>query len=352
MPSHISSYYFVFAARHVISCPLILPHIPLCYLRLRSLMSSRSLSYSLEYRGCTTCARGGAHVISHTEYCNTTATFLEWICATLSLVAERPPRKGQTMELTREYLDGEVAKLTALADSVKSKAGSAAKRQQEATDQAMGVDVTFSAEDTLPTLATVGALLLDPAAEGKQYLPINLGELATAVQALDEWAAQVANEAVTAILKAQGDDSTLDTMRAQYAKQKEVVEALLVVFAATTDIDVSDITLPTLRAARATSTPRRQGTKRGHFYRVIDGEKRYQSDNQDTQSSVAWYFGAVITEQTGKGSTNNGKGVPVNELEAYLRKHVTDSPLGKPWEVEREGVVFGYEIASASDEEE
>lgn len=250
------------------------------------------------------------------------------------------------MELTREYLDGELAKLTALADSVKAKQGSAAQRAREATEQAMGVDVTFSDNDDVPRS---WLSLLGDVAEGEGAVTVNLGQLAQAVHAIDEWAAQVANECVTGILKQAGDDNSLATLKEQYAKQRDVVEALVTVFTAATDIDVSDVVLPTLRAPRTTSAPSQRKGKRGHFYRVVDGERREQSDQQDTLSSVAWYFGAAITEQTGKGSTNNGKGVPTAELEKYLRAQGIDSPLGKPWTLEREGVTFGMEIVGGDE---
>lgn len=259
----------------------------------------------------------------------------------------------QGFQLTREFFEGEVATLTAIVEQVKVKQGSASQRAKDATLTALGGDVTFTADDDLSALAGVFSLVADD--DGDTHV-INLGDLATAVHNLNEWAAQIGNEAVTAILKAQGDDKSLATLKEQYTAQKEKVEALQTVFKLVPDVDVSDIELPTLRAARvsASPAPSRKG-KRGTFYRIIDGERRPQSSRQDSMSSMAWYYGAVICERDGNGSSNNGHGVSAAELEAYLRKNVTDSPFGKAWTVERmigdKVVTYGMDVVGGDEEE-
>lgn len=244
------------------------------------------------------------------------------------------------MELTREYLDGELTKLSALVDSIKVKQGSANQRLHDATLEALGTEITVDG-DAAPKFG------LDSV---NGQVVINLGYLAQYVKDVSEWAENVRDETVRGILKAQGNEDNLSALREQYVKQTEVVKALLVILP-TVGVDVSEVVLPQLRAGRSASpTKRTLGKRFAHFYRILpDGERRDQSDKQNSLSSMAWYYGEKIT---GIGSANQGKGCSAAELDSFLRKQGIDSPNGKSWTFVVDNVTYGMDVITAGDEEE
>lgn len=252
-----------------------------------------------------------------------------------------------SIAITRKGLEDEVNLLTALASQYKEKKGSAAQRKADATVEALGAEVDVNAEDS--AMPRPGEFDLD--LTGK----VRLGDLARFVHALDQWAEQAANEAVTAILKAQGDDTTLDAIKAQFDEKRTFVEALFKV-APAFGVSVDGLELPTLRAAssgsRTPGTSRRKG-KFGHYYRVVSGVRHDQPASQDTLSSFAWYQGHNIL-----GGDRPRNSVKADELTKWLSDHGVDSPMGKAWEVEgADGNTYGMEIvdnsqAEAKDEEE
>lgn len=243
----------------------------------------------------------------------------------------------------REAIEAEVVTLQALVDSIKEKRGSQAKLLQEATDQALSDMVTFDAEQ-LPSWG-------DSVEFNGKEASATLVDIAVYVQELNTWADQLRNEAVTAILKANGATDNVEALKAQYDSKRQLVEAMLIVCNAQ-GIDVEGIVIPALRVGRppgSTST-RRSGSKYGHFYRVVDGVRKDQSESQDTLSSFTYYHGVKLMQQDDRPSTA--------EVTAFLKTHGVDSPMGKAWtldviDADGKTVTYGMEIVgeTASEEE-
>lgn len=242
------------------------------------------------------------------------------------------------MAITRKGIDEEVNLLKALASQYAEKKGSAAERKANATVEALVTEVDVNDEDN--PMPRPGQFDLD--LSGK----VRLGDLARFVHSLDEWAEQVANEAVTSILKAQGDDTTLDAIKAQFDEKKTFVEALLKV-APAFGVEVDDVELPSLRAGRSSgsrsATPRRKG-KFGHYYRIVSGVRHDQPASQDTLSSFAWYHG-----HNALGGDRPKNSVKVDEFTKWLSDHGVDSPMGKAWSVEgADGNTYGMDVIDNS----
>jgi len=278
--------------------------------------------------------------------------------------------------ITRDVIEDELRLLNGLRSQYAEKKGSAAERKANATLEALDAQIDTTAEgNPMPALR-------DFVPDDEQALEpvVRMGYVASFVHALDSWAEQAANEAVTAILKAQGDDTTLDAIKAQFDEKRTYVEALFVV-ARTPAFDVDlhvhteacqaeraelkgkaladhiaadscpELELPTLRAARSTSRPttKRSG-KFASYYRIVDGERKYQPASQDTFSSFAWYHGQKILGNGGKIGS-----VKAAELEAFLKDQGVDSPMGKPWDVVgADGNSYGMDVTTPDtpDEEE
>jgi hypothetical protein len=257
----------------------------------------------------------------------------------------KPTGKGWPVAtIDKKMFKAEVDNLRAIIDAVRAQQGSAAERHRNATYQALGEDVAFAVNDMpAPPDVVEGN-------EGTGIAYVNLGDLASFVKSLGDWAEQVANEAVTKILKASTDDSNLDALRTQYAEKKEYVEALGVVLG-TMKIDVSDVVIPQLRGTKSAGGTRKSAkTSHGQWYRVVDGMRKPQADSQNNISAFAFYHGASLMGIKGEaGTSNNGKGVSKDMLEKFLTDNVTDSPLGKSWSYERDGVTYGMDVKSADD---
>lgn len=239
------------------------------------------------------------------------------------------------VQLDRTTIEGEIAVLQALVDQVKEKKGNAAKRLAEATVTALSSVVTLDPDVVkLPTSEDV--------ADGS----IRLGDLATYVHALDQWAEQQANEAVQAIVKASGNVDNVEALVEQYRTGVEKVKAMLTL-AESFDVDVKGLEIPAMRGGSvSTGSQSRRSTsaKRQAFYRLLPGgERRDQSENQNSLSSMAWYYGAKITGVE-QGSTNKGRGVTAKELEEYLRKNIEGFSLGKNWYIEAGDTTYGMDV--------
>lgn len=312
-------------------------------------------SYSLEYF-CTRRPPVCYSKQSQPENRNTFVTHSSPIRATMHLGSgtARAGKAGSdimtSLTLSREYYLGEVAKLGALRDKITTTKGSAAKRLHDATLTALAMNVPFEKAD-LPTLP--------PLLEGPKGSYVNLGGLAQFVVDLNEWANNLKEEAVTGLLKSQ-PTSDLTVLSEQYNTQRETVLSLrhiLTQVASTTnqkDLDVSDVEIPALRKGGgrpASSGSRPAGTRHIHFYRIVNGTKVDQPSNQDKLSSIAWYFGAkIVPEPT--STSNQGRGVPVDVLTKYLASQGVDSPNGKAWTHESDGVTYGMEIVGGDEKAE
>lgn len=246
----------------------------------------------------------------------------------------------------RKMLDAEIVQLSALVTAIKGQQGSAAKRHEAATLEALGTDVLVEDVSVFsipgPQLPNEGAVTM------------SLARIAKYVADLNSWAEQAANEAVTVILKGQNDEGKLDALREQYKAKRELCEAYVTVLTSM-KIDVSDVEIPMLRGSTGPRTSSAK-TSKGRWYRIVKGMRKDQPDSQNTISSFAYYHGAALVGTPGEGSTANGKGVPTDVLEKWLTKNVTEgaSPIGRSWSVEVDGVTYGMDVVpdKAGDEEE
>jgi hypothetical protein len=102
--------------------------------------------------------------------------------------------------------------------------------------------------------------------------------------------------------------------------------------------------IPALRAHRTSTGTRKPGSKTAVFYRVLaNGEERPQSDSQNTWSSFVYYHSAKF------GSA--GERMSTDAATAYVKTLGVDSPMGKPWEIEVNGVKYGMRTVGADDTE-
>jgi hypothetical protein len=280
----------------------------------------------------------------------------------LSLRSGEAPRPGRAITMTttteailsQDAIRAKFETLNAVAEQLRSKAGSAAKRRNDAKLAVLEATVTIDSGDIPEGVLTYARFLAS--AQDAAQVDLSIGGLAQAAEDLCAWAHHVGTEAVNAYLSAQGTPEDLTALKEKFDQLKSECESVLKVAEAglIPKEMVEGLTIPQLRAPRGTGGSKPSGSKFGHFYRILpSGEKRYKL------SSMAWYFGALMCGKPGEGSSNDGKGVPVPELESYLRKHVTDSPIGKPWEYEVQtdagNVRFGFEVTTntpSSNEEE
>lgn len=243
----------------------------------------------------------------------------------------------------RSTIEGEIAVLQALVDQVKEKKGNAAKRLAEATWTALDERIDVNGDDS-PIAGFSGLLPVDT--EGT----VRLGDLATYVHALDQWAEQQANEAVQAIVRKAGNVDNVDALVEQYRSGVEKVKAMITL-AKGFDVDTKGLEIPALRGGSvSTGSQSRRSTsaKRQLFYRLLPGgERRDQSENQNSLSSMAWYYGAKIVGVE-QGSSNKGRGVTAKELEEYLRKNIDGFSLGKNWYIEAGDTTYGMDVVEPS----
>lgn len=240
----------------------------------------------------------------------------------------------------RAAVEGEIVQLQALVDSIKEKRGNAAKRIADATLSALGQSVSFDI-DSVPAAFV-------PDLDGENATA-NLSDVAQYVEDLTSWADQLRNEAVTSILKANGQTDNVAALREQYTTKRTLVEAMKTLCEAQ-GIDVSDIVIPHVGGGRppgSTST-RKPGSKFARFYRVVSGERREQSDSQNTLSSFVYYHGQRMLGLESRPSTA--------EVTAWLKTQGVDSPMGKSWSLDVDGVTYGMDVetetAAAGSEEE
>lgn len=235
----------------------------------------------------------------------------------------------------RATIEAEIVQLQALVDSIKERRGTAAKKLQDATLTALDMSVSFNDSDT-DAFTDKYIEAVDGIGDGKSA--VKLSDLAEYVQALNEWAEQLAHEAVTSILKANGQADNTAALKEQYDAKRTMIEAMVTLCVAQ-KIDVSGIVIPHLRAGRPPgTTTRKPGSKWAHFYRIVDGVRKDQSDSQNTLSSFAFYHGAKMTGSDERVSTA--------DLTAFLKTQGVDSPMGKPWSIEVDGVTYGMDVES------
>lgn len=258
---------------------------------------------------------------------------------------------SKSMAITRKVIDDEVNLLKALATQYTEKKGSALQRKADAQLASLDDVISITTDNPMPDVLVTSGVVGE---DGEQVSPasVRLGDLAVYVVELTAWAEQAANEAVTSKLKAEGDDNTLDAIKEQFDDKRTFVEALLKV-APAFNVNVDDVELPSLRASRSSGSrpaTRRKG-KFAHYYRLVNDERIDQPASQDTLSSFAWYQGHKILGNGGKIGS-----VKAADLEAWLKDHGVDSPMGKAWTVEgADGNTYGMEIvdpATDTSEEE
>lgn len=223
------------------------------------------------------------------------------------------------------YLEA-VSALEEIVNAVKAAKGTVSDRRQLATWEALGSSFDDMSYDDKPFADEIP----QPPTDG------TLADVATWVVEVNAWAEQVADEVVTKILKAQSPDTgTLDALKAQYAEKRAMVDAMGVLMKAQ-GIDVSDVTVPALKAGGGGSSgPRPVKTSGMTWYRIIDGEKRPQPDSQDKHSSMAYYYGKKIMGTEERPS--------VDEFNKWLLDNGVKS-VTEPWSVEVDGITYGMEI--------
>lgn len=254
-------------------------------------------------------------------------------------------KSEQQLILSRAAFIERVAKLRALHDAIREQKGSQAKRLADATTIALGVTVKAGTKD-IP--------VQDFITTNKGVSSFVLGDLANYVQAMIEWADNVAREQRDLVLKEQATGDTYEALKAQYIEAHVAVTALATILNQsdkdrTLGLNVTDIELPTAKVG--TRSPRMSaGVKNVTFYRIVDSVRKPQGDAQDNFSSFAYWHGAKMVGNPAKGSTNQGKGVPVDELESFVRSKGCDSPRGKAWSFEQNGVTYGMDLLSSEEE--
>jgi hypothetical protein len=251
-----------------------------------------------------------------------------------------------TLEVSRGAYIERVETLRQLAEAIKVQKGSQVKRLADATHTALGKDVEVD----------VPRIVFNMGVPKDDKVTVNLGDFAVWLEDVNSYAEQVATEQRDLILKEASQGNTLDALKAQYEQGLKTVIALATILNQTDPdktigLNVEDVELPDLRGARSSGT-RRAGSKSATFYRIVDGVRKPQGDAQDNISSFAYWHGARLVGTPGKGSTNQGKGVPVDELEKFLRDNGHDSPRGKSWSIEQNGVTYGMDTVSDTSEEE
>lgn len=230
-----------------------------------------------------------------------------------------------SFNMDRAAIDAAVLELTALVEQIKTKQGSQAKLLENATHEALGQVVTFKAS------AMPKAPKFNEPSKGKGS--VNLGELAQFIADVNAFAENLRNETVSVILKKSGDGTNIDALKELYATKRETLNAMLIV-AKAMGVEVDGVEIPQLRAARATSTPRKSG-KYGQWYRIVNGVRKDQSNAQNSLSSFAYWHSAKMfsAERLGAGP-----------FEAALRAAGVESPMGKSWALEINGVTYGMDV--------
>lgn len=240
----------------------------------------------------------------------------------------------------RKAIEAEVVQLQALVDSIKEKRGSAAVRTRNATLQALGETVDFE-WDNMPKFSTE----IIPLDQSGDNVRVGLGDIAQYVANVTEWAEQLRDEVVTSILKSNGQSDNVAALKEQYVAKRTLIEAMVTLCQAQ-GIAVDDIKIPSVGGGRppgSTNVMKSKGTssKFARYFRIIDDEKKYQADSQNTLSSFAYYHGHKVMQCDPHVSTA--------DFTKWLNDHGVDSPMGKPWSIEVENVTYGMETTDNND---
>lgn len=259
---------------------------------------------------------------------------------------ERATAMTTNVMFNRDAIEAEIVQLQALVSAIKEQRGSASKRLRDAIDQALTEDVEFDATD-----AGFPQLNWEAFEDSGDRVHVQgpLVEIATYVESINEWADQLRDEAVSLILKDQASVNNLDALKEQYHAKRTMVEAMITLCKAQ-KIDVDGLAVPAIGGGRPagsknSNTPRKPGSKWSRFYRVVNGERKDQSDSQNTLSSFAYYHGAKLMQVDERPSTA--------ALTEYLRKQLgIDSPIGKSWFFTVDDIGYGNEVSDGNNEEE
>lgn len=247
-----------------------------------------------------------------------------------------------------------ISEAQALADAIAAKKGSAQKRLADATLTALGHTVSVDLVD-VPTMpkSAVSVSTTERDGEKVKVAAVQLGELSKFLVDITSWAEQMRNEAVKTVLDSQAGGDDVDALTTLFEAKVKMVKAMLEIAEQLSDEDVSDLAVPTLRRGRASSGgPSKGNTKRQLFYRVkTDGSRHNVGASQNTASSFAFYHGAAIVGSPGEGATNKGKGVPIDQLENFLKLNIEGFSWAKPWAIEADGVTYGMDVVDSGDDD-
>jgi hypothetical protein len=265
-------------------------------------------------------------------------------------------------DVTVESIADQLTAVNALVTEAEKVRGNAAKVLAEAGAEALAVDVTIPAS-TMPAMGKENFSITKPKDEDGKVTPhvtFQLVDLAIFAKSISEWAENLFDEQRSTILKGKATGDSEAALEERYGKAVKMLEAMLTVggpdamgVLELTDVEKVRAEVKPFRkrggarkstSASPTATPsRKAGSKFARYYRKFeDGSVKDQPDSQNLLSSVAWYHGADLMGIPGEGPKYDGKGVPVEDLEAHLRKNGIDSPQGKPWEYKSTtGVIYG-----------
>lgn len=254
-------------------------------------------------------------------------------------------------EITREAIEAKIDGMNKIVEQVKQAKGNAAKRLAEATQTALGENVVVKVSE-FPAMSKDG--VQKTKFENEPALAIRLGDLATYVATLQAWAENACQEVVGNILRTSGSDDSVDALTEKFAAEAKLVESMLTV-APHMNVDTTDLVIPTLRGTSRIATAvrsSRAGTTKQRMYRVENGQRSDLAGGGGTFSAAAWYWGTEITGDEGDPTKNSGRAVSADRLESFLRAQGIESPKGKAWTFEKDGVTFGMDTTSADNAQE
>jgi hypothetical protein len=236
--------------------------------------------------------------------------------------------------MDREGFEAQVKILGDIVGSYREAKGTVSQRRTAATLEALALPI--GVDPSLPTDLTEHS---------------TLGDLASFVEDLASWADGLRDSMVSAVMSAQSQSADeVAALKERYDAQRTLVQSLSTVLAAM-GIDVTDVEVPVLRSSGGGGGGRKAGSKGMTFYRIVNGVRKNQSENQDSLSSFAFYHGAKIT---GSKASGNHTGHLTSWLEANVKNDGDKFSLGKPWSVEVDGVTYAMDVidpASSDDEQ-
>lgn len=145
---------------------------------------------------------------------------------------------------------------------------------------------------------------------------------------------QAVNEK-TALL--QGSTKTeRDELATVIATKTELAKALVTVLT-TMGEDVSDTVIPSIKRKRSNATGSANAKNQRYYRRFSDGTVKYQSEQQNSFSSMAYYHSHPLSA--------DGKRIPTSDFREILQGHGISNLVSEPWEFELpNGTILGMEI--------